>query len=102
VKHDTCNHDCGVHDRCIQTSTARMRDGLNATGKPIVYYVDDGNDSSGPRLYNPFGHRINKQQALKIAVNPSELVWYWVCLYSFLSTLGSEHSLAVHFLPIPQ
>ena len=39
VKHDTCNEDCGVHDGCMQHSTARMRDGLNATGRPIVYYI---------------------------------------------------------------
>jgi hypothetical protein len=81
VKHDTCNHDCGVHEPgggCIQTSTARMRDGLNKTGRHMVYYVDDGNDSSGPRLYNPFGHRVNQLQAKKIASTPSQLVWYWV------------------------
>ncbi len=44
VKHDTCNSDCGIRDGCIQQSTARMRDALNATGRPIVYYIDDGND----------------------------------------------------------
>jgi len=77
VKHDTCNEDCGIHDGCIQNSTGRMRDGLNATGKPIVYYIDDGNDSSGMRMWNPNLHRTDPQLMVKIALKPSELIWNW-------------------------
>eukprot|EP00727_Mastigamoeba_balamuthi_P004686 m51a1_g14215 putative alpha-galactosidase (966) ;mRNA; f:175832-180236 len=64
---DTCNLDCDV--QCIRRSTALMRDGLNRTGKPIVYYVDDGNDSSGQRLFNPLHHRV--------ADAWQDLVWVW-------------------------
>jgi len=77
VKHDTCNYDCGVNDGCIQNSTGHMRDGLNATGRSIVYYIDDGNNSSGPRLYNPFMHSADMQQMIKIADNVTELIQYW-------------------------
>ena len=41
VKFDTCNEDCDVH--CIMNSTAHMRDGLNATGRPMAFYIDAGN-----------------------------------------------------------
>jgi len=77
VKHDTCNFDCGIHTRCLQNSTARMRDGLNATGRNIVYYIDDGNPSSGPRVHNPFLHHSDLEELKKIALIPEELVWHW-------------------------
>lgn len=77
VKHDTCNYDCGVHDGCMQNSTAAMRDGLNATGKPIVYYIDAGNPSSPSRVYNPKNHNVNPQDVIKIASDPSQLVYVW-------------------------
>jgi hypothetical protein len=57
---DTCNMDCGIHDGCIQRTTGAMRDGLNATGRKVIFYVDDGNDSSGPRVYNPFMRSIQQ------------------------------------------
>eukprot|EP00727_Mastigamoeba_balamuthi_P004687 m51a1_g14216 putative alpha-galactosidase (450) ;mRNA; f:180907-182653 len=75
VKHDTCNLDCDV--QCIKRSTALMRDGLNKTGKPIVYYVDDGNDSSGQRLFNPFHHSVPSSHRIKVADAWQDLVWVW-------------------------
>jgi len=79
VKMDTCGLDCSIHDGCIQNTTGAMRDGLNATGRTVVFYVDDGNDSSGPRVYNPFARSFNQQTmpTTKIANKPEELVWYW-------------------------
>jgi alpha-galactosidase len=77
VKHDTCNFDCGIHDGCIQKSTKAMSDGLNATGVPTVYYIDDGNDSSGMRLFNPRWFRARLSLPIKIADQLSELIWFW-------------------------
>jgi hypothetical protein len=55
VKMDAgCRNDCSLHDGCLVASLTRMRDGLNATGRTIVYYIDDGNPTSGPAVYNPF------------------------------------------------
>lgn len=53
-----CQDDCSLHDGCITASLTRMRDGLNATGRSMIYYVDDGNPTSGPRIYNPFSRSI--------------------------------------------
>jgi alpha-galactosidase len=77
VKMDTCGTDCSIHNGCLRNSLNAMRDGLNATGKTIVFYVDDGNDSSGPRIYNPFLHHINVDDMVKIAYAADELVWNW-------------------------
>jgi len=79
VKMDTCNLDCGIHDGCIQNCAANMRDGLNATGKKVVFYVDDGNDSSGPRVYNPYLRSSDPSvfSMVKIANKTNELVWNW-------------------------
>jgi len=54
VKMDAgCQNDCSIHDGCQIGSLTRMRDALNATGRPILYYVDAGNPTSGPKVYNP-------------------------------------------------
>ena len=54
-----CQNDCSIHDGCIKASLTRMRDGLNATGRRMVFYVDDGNPTSGPIVYNPFGRGVS-------------------------------------------
>ena len=48
-----CRDDCSFHDGCIQASLSRVRDGLNATGRRVLFYVDAGNPTSGPTLFNP-------------------------------------------------
>jgi len=80
VKMDAgCQEDCSLHDGCLRGSLERMRDGLNATGKRIVYYVDDGNPSSGPRVVNPFQRGIpsNPFTQTHIARTWTELVISW-------------------------
>ncbi|KAH3759061.1 glycoside hydrolase family 27 protein [Pelomyxa schiedti] len=77
VKFDTCNYDCGVHDGCIPNSVAAMRDGLNATGRPVVLYLDDGNDSTGQRILNPHHYHVWPKYRIKVADVYSELVWAW-------------------------
>jgi len=84
VKYDTCddydaqgNVDC--NETCIYNSAVAMRDGLNATKRPIVYYIDDGNDSTGPRVWNPKGHSVDKSNNdwIKMAHRWQDLVWVW-------------------------
>eukprot|EP00047_Mylnosiga_fluctuans_P015312 m.45174 g.45174 ORF g.45174 m.45174 type:complete len:436 (-) comp5862_c0_seq2:55-1362(-) len=78
VKHDTCNTDCPIHNGCIQNSTALMQASLNATGRPIVYYIDSGNPTSPQRTFNPHQHSVVSQEALqKLATSSQELVWVW-------------------------
>lgn len=68
VKHDTCNEDCGIHDGCMQNSTKRMSDAIAATGRQMVYYIDGGNPSGGPRVLNPTQSGVvNPQAKLKLA-----------------------------------
>lgn len=80
VKMDTCGkgpYGCGVHDGCMQNSTAAMRDGLNATGRPIVFYIDAGNPTSSQRTYNPYQYHVRPEAMVKVASIPSQLVWEW-------------------------
>lgn len=80
VKMDAgCQDDCSIHDGCLLGSLARMRDGLNATGVPVLYYVDDGNPTTGPRVYNPAarGWPQNAQTATHFARAWAENVVAW-------------------------
>ena len=51
-----CRSDTSIHDGTSIACLERVRDGLNATGRPIVFYIDAGNPTSGPRVFNPM-HR---------------------------------------------
>jgi hypothetical protein len=51
-----CRSDTSIHDGTSIACLERVRDGLNATGRPILFYIDAGNPTSGPRVYNPM-HR---------------------------------------------
>lgn len=78
VKHDTCNSDCGIHTGCLQDSTTKMSKALNATGVPVIYYIDAGNPTSGQKVYNPHHyHEGEKETLVKTGVTPSELAWNW-------------------------
>lgn len=42
-----CRDDASIHDGTVKASLERVRDGLNNTGRPILYYIDAGvNDCS--------------------------------------------------------
>lgn len=77
VKQDTCNQDCPITNGCIQNSTQRMERALNATGKPVVIYIDDGNDSTDERMYNPNGVHVRVNPPLKMALSWPQLAWQW-------------------------
>jgi hypothetical protein len=80
VKMDAgCRNDCSLHDGCLISSLTRMRDGLNATGRTIVYYIDDGNPTSGPAIYNPFlrGVPVNPFTSSHTARTWPETVTSW-------------------------
>eukprot|EP00656_Telonema_subtile_P056352 TRINITY_DN8981_c0_g1_i1.p1 TRINITY_DN8981_c0_g1~~TRINITY_DN8981_c0_g1_i1.p1 ORF type:complete len:454 (-),score=82.97 TRINITY_DN8981_c0_g1_i1:294-1655(-) len=54
VKMDAgCQDDCSIHNGCQITSLTKMRDALNSTGRSVLYYVDAGNPTSGPKVFNP-------------------------------------------------
>jgi len=54
VKMDAgCRDDCSLLDGCLVASLERVRDGLNATGRTMLFYVDSGNPTAGPMVYNP-------------------------------------------------
>eukprot|EP01116_Phalansterium_solitarium_P005205 TRINITY_DN1661_c0_g1_i4.p1 TRINITY_DN1661_c0_g1~~TRINITY_DN1661_c0_g1_i4.p1 ORF type:complete len:450 (-),score=144.81 TRINITY_DN1661_c0_g1_i4:76-1425(-) len=74
-----CRMDCSIHDGCLLTSLTAMRDGLNATGRRIVYYIDDGNPTSGPKVYNPYRRSWpdNEFTRTHIATSWSEFVCSW-------------------------
>jgi hypothetical protein len=128
VKHDTCSPGfCGVCNdtgrdgtgddgNCIKRSTTLMSQGLQATGKNILYYIDHGNPTSPQKIYNPFQHGVNPDLPGRrpghpplvpgtpawddacgwnsLALKPSELGWTWgadVChmMKSYASSPGS-------------
>jgi alpha-galactosidase len=74
-----CQDDCGIHDGCLIASLTRMRDGLNSTGRTMVYYIDDGNPTSGPKVFNPFrrGWPNNSFTQTHVATKWSEFVDDW-------------------------
>jgi len=74
-----CQEDCSIHDGCLLQSLTRMRDGLNATGRKIVYYIDDGNPTSGPKVFNPFrrGWPDNEFTRSHVATSWKEFVGNW-------------------------
>ena len=39
-----CREDASIHDGTVKASLERVRDGLNKTGRPILYYIDAGVD----------------------------------------------------------
>ena len=55
VKMDAgCRDDCSLLDGCIVSTLEKVRDGLNQTGRTMLFYVDMGNPTAGPAVYNPF------------------------------------------------
>ena len=70
-----CRSDASIHDGTVKASLERVRDGLNATGRPILFCkyphyhnsnpneiserllvitdIDAGNPTAGPKVYNP-------------------------------------------------
>jgi hypothetical protein len=40
-----CREDASIHDGTVKASLERVRDGLNKTGRSILYYIDAGADS---------------------------------------------------------
>lgn len=82
---DTCAETkpphCGIHDGCMQNSTAAMRAAIDATGRRIVYYVDSGNPTSPQMLYNPQQMGVAASDYVdrgKLATSPRELAWVWL------------------------
>ena len=60
-----CREDASIHDGTAIASLQRVRDGLNATGRPIVFYVDAGNPTAGPKVVNPHHRGMQKNLVSK-------------------------------------
>eukprot|EP00035_Acanthoeca_spectabilis_P008340 m.152325 g.152325 ORF g.152325 m.152325 type:complete len:452 (+) comp14318_c0_seq2:3577-4932(+) len=74
-----CRSDTSIHDGTAIAALERVRDGLNATGRPILFYIDAGNPTAGPRVYNPQhrGMPNNLFTQTHVANALSEAVWSW-------------------------
>lgn len=99
MKHDTCNHDCGSQDGCIQNSTYKMgsylqlyNDQINNNTKKIIYYVDDGNPTTNMRLWNPnlYNCASNGLDNTKIALHPSQQIFEFVIQAPFYNSKTNE------------
>ena len=95
-----CRTDCSLFDGCLQGSLGRMRDALNATGRRIVLYVDDGNPTSGPRVVNPHGRGYpdNAFTRTHIARTWAELVVAWGPSYANMYKLWFDRDDTWHSL----
>lgn len=90
VKMDAgCRDDSSLHDGTLIASLDRMRDALNATGRRMVLYVDDGNPTSGPRVVNPNrrGWPTNEFTATHMARGWGELVVSWCATFGNMCKL---------------
>lgn len=93
IKHDTCGTDYSIHDGTFQAAIKRMREGIGATGKELVYYLDSGNPTSPQRVFNPKQRHVTDREALlKLATAPKELVWNWV------TEMGKDDDLGPHMI----
>jgi len=74
-----CRSDTSIHDGTAIAALQRVSDGLNATGRPMVFYIDAGNPTSGPKVVNP--HRRGTPDTLftrtHVADTLAEAVWTW-------------------------
>lgn len=97
VKHDTCNTDCGIHDGCMQDSTMKMSQGLKASGRDIIYYIDGGNPTGGPRVANPTQTGVTNPEAITKLARKKEVRDTNNNPSIFRYTFCSIHS---HYVPI--
>jgi alpha-galactosidase len=74
-----CRSDTSIHDGTAIAALERVRDGLNATGRPILFYIDAGNPTAGPRVYNPMhrGMPVDLFTKTHVANALDEAVWSW-------------------------
>lgn len=74
-----CRSDTSIHDGTAIAALQRVSDGLNATGRPIVFYIDAGNPTAGPKVVNP--HRRGMPDTVftrtHVADTLGQAVWSW-------------------------
>jgi alpha-galactosidase len=81
-----CRNDASLHDGTLLASIGRFRDALNATGKPVLLYVDDGNPVSGAKVTNPMqrGVRDNGVTRTHFARTLAEFAPSWCGEYAHM------------------
>jgi hypothetical protein len=71
-----------------------MSQGLRATGKNILYYIDHGNPTSPQKIYNPFLHGVNPELPGRVPghppVVPGTPAWDDACGWNSLALKPSE------------
>ena len=74
-----CQEDDSIHDGTVLASLARFRDGLNATGRPMLFYVDAGNPTATARVMNPYNRGMPDTLFTRthIANSLAEAPWTW-------------------------
>ena len=80
VKSDMgCQDDASIHDGTLLGSLQRFRDGLNASGRPVLFYVDGGNPTATARVANPFGRGVPDDLFTRthVATELAEAPWAW-------------------------
>ena len=84
-----CRDDTSLHNGTLLASIGRFRDALNATGKPVLLYVDDGNPISGAKVVNPHarGWPVTPATSTHYARSFSELSVSWCPDYANMCKL---------------
>ena len=79
-----CRTDTSLHDGTLLASIGRFRDALNATGRPVLLYVDDGNPISGAKVVNPKQRSVplNSMTSTHYARSFGELAVSWCGAYA--------------------
>jgi len=74
-----CQDDCSIHDSCLLHSITLFKNALNQTGRTVLVYVDDGNPTSGPKVYIPFRRSWPNDSFTRthVATKWSEFVASW-------------------------
>ena len=89
-----CRDDASLHDGSLLVSLGRFRDALNATGRPIVVYIDDGNPISGAKAVNPLGRGVPSTALTRthFARSFGELCVSWCAGYANMCKLWFDRS----------
>ena len=79
-----CRTDTSLHDGTLLASIGRFRDALNATGKPVLLYVDDGNPIAGAKVVNPLQRGVpsNAVTRTHFARSAAEFAPFWYSGYA--------------------
>ena len=84
-----CGTDASLHDGTLLASIGRFRDALNASGKPVLLYVDDGNPIAGAKVFNPLQRGVPATAVTRthFARALAEFAPFWFKDYSHMAKI---------------